>query len=106
MSSAAPAPLYAGMRVLVTGSDGLVGSAVREVGPSALPGAAFIFLGGRSSGGPDLRDAAATAAAFAAAAPTHILHLAARVGGLFLNMRCPVELGRCVEGSARVGPRE
>jgi len=79
------------MRVLVTGGTGLVGSAIREVCAAELPGAHFVFLG---SADVDLLDRAATQAAFAAHRPTHVIHAAARVGGLYLNLRAPVELGR------------
>lgn len=94
--SSAPAPPPLGlpsssMRVLVTGGTGLVGSAIREVCAAELPGAHFVFLGSADA---DLLDRASTLAAFAAHRPTHVIHAAARVGGLFLNMRAPVELGR------------
>ena len=79
------------MRVLVTGGTGLVGSAIREVCAAELPGAHFVFLGSADA---DLLDRASTLAVFAAHRPTHVIHAAARVGGLYLNLRAPVELGR------------
>lgn len=42
----------------------------------------------------DLRDAAQTDAVFAKYKPTHVIHLAAQVGGLFKNMRQKVEMFR------------
>ncbi|KAF4660143.1 GDP-L-fucose synthase [Perkinsus chesapeaki] len=74
--------------VLVTGGRGLVGKAVeQEVGrlPPTSPGAdaEWHFV---HSGDADLRDPEATAALFDNIQPTHLVHLAARVGGLFANM--------------------
>ena len=63
------------MRVLVTGGRGLVGSAVRATQPA---GASVEYVGTDKA---DLRDAAATAALFESIRPTHVIHLAARVGG-------------------------
>jgi len=42
----------------------------------------------------DLRDAASTSALFQRVKPTHVLHLAAQVGGLFANMKYQVEFWR------------
>jgi GDP-L-fucose synthase len=97
-----PSPVQSPARtvVLVTGGRGLVGSAVRAVveeaqsaGGSLLwPAAAeFVFA---SSADADLRDSTATRALFARVRPTHVLHTAGAVGGLFRNMREPVDLGR------------
>jgi NAD(P)-dependent dehydrogenase (short-subunit alcohol dehydrogenase family) len=70
--------------VLVTGGTGLVGRAVAEVvAADPIPGWTFVFAGSKDA---DLTDRAATAALFDRVAPTHVLHLAAFVGGLFANM--------------------
>lgn len=68
------------MRVLVTGGRGLVGSAVRATQPA---GVSVEFA---ASDRADLRDAAATAALFESVRPTHVIHLAARVGGVKANI--------------------
>ena len=73
------------MKLLVTGSSGLVGSAV-----VAQPGYEFIKA---SSKDVDLRDYAQTLDFFKQNLPFDgIIHLAANVGGLFKNMRMPVEM--------------
>jgi hypothetical protein len=70
--------------VLVTGGTGLVGRAVEDVvAADPIPGWTFVFAGSKDG---DLTDPAATAALFERVAPTHVLHLAAFVGGLFANM--------------------
>jgi GDP-L-fucose synthase len=70
--------------VLVTGGTGLVGSAVREVvAADPVPGWAWVFASSKDA---DLTDPAAVAALFDRVKPTHVLHLAAYVGGLFANM--------------------
>jgi GDP-L-fucose synthase len=48
----------------------------------------WVFAG---SGDADLRDIGATKALFEQAKPSHVLHLAAHVGGLFANMKHQVE---------------
>jgi GDP-L-fucose synthase len=71
--------------VLVTGGTGLVGNALRSV-VAADPSeehAIWIFLGRKDC---DLTDAVATKALFERLKPTHVIHLAARVGGLFANL--------------------
>ena len=57
----------------------------------ASKGEAWIFLSSRDA---DLRDKAATEAVFARHRPTHVIHLAALVGGLFSNMAKKVEFYR------------
>jgi len=71
--------------VLVTGGSGLVGSAIQEyVQKSGLDQQEkWIFL---SSHDGDLRNREATDAIFQRFQPTHVIHLAAKVGGLFANM--------------------
>jgi nucleoside-diphosphate-sugar epimerase len=94
---ATPAPAEAPPRaravVMVTGSSGLVGRALRDAveaeqaaaGSDAdeITAARWVWL---SSADGDLCDAAATAAIFERHAPSHVIHLAARVGGLFANL--------------------
>eukprot|EP01104_Vermistella_antarctica_P002482 TRINITY_DN12721_c0_g1_i1.p1 TRINITY_DN12721_c0_g1~~TRINITY_DN12721_c0_g1_i1.p1 ORF type:complete len:339 (-),score=102.56 TRINITY_DN12721_c0_g1_i1:104-1066(-) len=80
--------------VLVTGGRGLVGegikAALKEEGYSR-PNEEFVFLG-RADG--DLTKLADTKAVFAKYKPTYVLHLAAKVGGLFSNMKYKVEFFR------------
>eukprot|EP01090_Pellita_catalonica_P010688 TRINITY_DN22124_c0_g1_i1.p1 TRINITY_DN22124_c0_g1~~TRINITY_DN22124_c0_g1_i1.p1 ORF type:complete len:299 (-),score=40.09 TRINITY_DN22124_c0_g1_i1:88-984(-) len=54
-------------------------------------GEEWIFLGSKDG---DLRDPVATDALFAKHQPTHVIHLAAMVGGLFKNMKYKVEFFR------------
>lgn len=79
--------------ILITGGSGLVGQAIRSV--VAAEHAAgqnisdkFIFLSSKDG---DLRDYAACKAIFDKYQPTHVIHLAAFVGGLYRNMKYPVE---------------
>jgi len=75
--------------ILVTGGSGLVGRAIQEaVKTNKNPNETFIFLGSKDG---DLRDYTATEAIFKKHRPTHVIHLAAYVGGLFKNMKSPVE---------------
>ena len=75
--------------VLVTGASGLVGRALRSVVEAEAETqkehdvAEWIWL--RSADG-DLCNAADVAALFDKHRPTHVVHLAAHVGGLFANM--------------------
>lgn len=89
----ATAPVFEERRVLVTGGTGLVGSAIRKIvelsGPK--PGERWTFLDVADG---DIRDMAVTRALFERIRPTHVIHLAARVGGLFDNMRYKVEFWR------------
>jgi GDP-L-fucose synthase len=79
--------------ILVTGGNGLVGMGVREqVALKKLDANAQWFFA--SSKDADLRDLAATNAMFERVKPTHVLHLAAHVGGLFANMKYQVEFWR------------
>jgi len=78
--------------ILVTGGSGLVGSAIRYViehEPEGSrfgkkPGEKWIFV---NSSEADLRDAEQTKKLFDKYKPTHVIHLAAIVGGLFINMK-------------------
>ncbi|EAN97451.1 putative GDP-L-fucose synthetase [Trypanosoma cruzi] len=76
--------------VLVTGGSGLVGRALEAVqkrNPSADE--KWVFLSSRDA---DLTSMEATKAVFEKYRPDLVIHLAARVGGLFKNMRQPVEM--------------
>ena len=77
--------------VLVTGASGLVGRALRSVVEAeARSDAQWIWL--RSADG-DLCNAADVARLFDAHRPTHVVHYAAHVGGLFANMaRCALRV--------------
>ena len=89
---APPAP----STVLVTGGSGLVGEAIRAYIATAAaatpPGERWVFLSSKDG---DLRDRAATFALFARHRPAAVIHLAAFVGGLYANMKQPVEFFRC-----------
>ncbi|CAI6343648.1 unnamed protein product [Macrosiphum euphorbiae] len=72
--------------ILVTGGSGLVGSAIRtivETQNEALPDEKWIFTNSKEA---DLNDVQATRDLFEKYKPTHVIHLAAMVGGLFHNM--------------------
>lgn len=65
---------------LVTGGTGLVGRGLQDVVESEpVPGWSFVFVGSKDA---DLTCPAATAALFDRIDPTHVLHLAAIVGGI------------------------
>ncbi|KAI8037392.1 hypothetical protein M5D96_009526 [Drosophila gunungcola] len=71
-------------KVLVTGGTGLVGKALEAVIKEQAPtDEQWYFAGSKDA---DLTNLAATQALFARERPTHVIHLAAMVGGLFHNM--------------------
>lgn len=73
-----------GKVVLVTGGTGLVGRGVQwvtEQEPRADE--RWVFIGSKDA---DLLSLESTKALFERVKPTHVLHLAAKVGGLFANM--------------------
>jgi len=78
--------------ILVTGGSGLVGEAIKHIvdteEKSKHPDEQWVFLSSKDG---DLRDFEATKAVFTKYQPTHVIHLAAFVGGLFKNMKYPVE---------------
>uniref|UniRef100_A0A8C5DUJ5 GDP-L-fucose synthase n=1 Tax=Gouania willdenowi TaxID=441366 RepID=A0A8C5DUJ5_GOUWI len=87
-----PELLY--MRVLVTGGSGLVGRAIQHVVKEeggAKEGEEWIFL---SSKDVDLMKEEETRAVFEKHRPTHVIHLAAMVGGLFKNMTSNLDFWR------------
>ena len=71
--------------ILVTGASGLVGRAIQSVvnSPDHVPvgNERWVFLSSKDG---DLRDPAATQAIFEKHNPTHVIHLAAFVGGLVM----------------------
>ncbi|XP_019768105.1 GDP-L-fucose synthase [Dendroctonus ponderosae] len=70
--------------ILVTGGSGLVGKAIQTVLESDAKGdEKWIFVGSKDA---DLCDLNSTKALFEKHQPTHVIHLAAMVGGLFHNM--------------------
>lgn len=73
-----------GKVILVTGGTGLVGRAVQYISEQEpRPDESWVFAGGKDA---DLLSAESTKALFDRVKPTHVLHLAAKVGGLFANM--------------------
>ncbi|XP_063087261.1 GDP-L-fucose synthase isoform X3 [Cavia porcellus] len=74
------------MKILVTGGSGLVGRAIQKVvaDGAGLPGEEWVFVSSKDA---DLTDAAQTKALFQKIQPTHVIHLAAMVGGLFRNIK-------------------
>ncbi|KAJ0393245.1 hypothetical protein P43SY_007227 [Pythium insidiosum] len=81
-----------GRVILVTGGTGLVGRALQDhVERCRRVNDEWHFVGSRDA---DLRDFGQTAALFARLRPTHVLHLAARVGGLYSNMAHKVDFLR------------
>lgn len=79
--------------VLVTGGAGLVGSGIRRAleGDAEAEKEEWIYLSSKDG---DLVDRKAAEAIFERYKPTHVIHLAAKVGGLFHNMRKKVEFYR------------
>jgi GDP-L-fucose synthase len=70
--------------VMVTGGSGLVGSAIKDyVTANPHEKEEWVFLSSKDG---DLRDRKSTEAIFEKYKPTHVIHLAAKVGGLFANM--------------------
>ncbi|CAL8339752.1 unnamed protein product [Lota lota] len=75
------------MRVLVTGGSGLIGKAIEQVvmkDGEKREGEQWIFLSSKDA---NLVDLEQTRAVFEKHRPTHVIHLAAKVGGLYLHMR-------------------
>ncbi|GAA5881103.1 hypothetical protein JCM1840_007102, partial [Sporobolomyces johnsonii] len=79
--------------ILVTGGTGLVGTAIDYTIQHEAVGSRFgkfaeddkwIYLSSKDG---DLRDLKQTMAIFDKYKPTHVIHLAALVGGLFKNMK-------------------
>ncbi|KAJ3414758.1 GRR1-like protein 1 [Chytridiales sp. JEL 0842] len=80
--------------ILVTGASGLVGKAIEHVVNNCdderfrkREGEEWVFVGSKDA---DLTDLNETMALFDRVKPTHVIHLAAVVGGLFANMSAPL----------------
>ncbi len=70
--------------VMVTRGSGLVGTAIKDfVTANPKEGATWVFSSSKDG---DLRDRKATELIFEKFKPTHVIHLAAKVGGLFANL--------------------
>lgn len=81
-------------KVLVTGGTGLVGSAIKAVvesSPQQYADYEFVYLGSTDG---NLSDPGQTRQLFLHHSPTHVIHLAAMVGGLFRNMAHNLEFLR------------
>ncbi|CAK0911626.1 unnamed protein product [Prorocentrum cordatum] len=80
-------------KVLVTGGTGLYGKAIEAVikEDEAAKNEEWVFLSSKDG---DLVDRKAVEAIFEKHKPTHVIHLAAKVGGLFHNMRKKVDFYR------------
>ncbi|XP_058509658.1 GDP-L-fucose synthase-like [Solea solea] len=75
------------MRVLVTGGSGLIGKAIEHVvfkEGGKREGEEWFFLSSKDG---DLTDVEQTRAVFEKYHPTHVIHLAAKVGGLFMHLK-------------------
>ena len=80
------------MRVLVTGGSGLFGMAIQEiVQKENNKEEEWIFVNSKNA---DLRKYEDTFKLFELYKPTHVIHLAAMVGGLFKNLKYKVEFYR------------
>jgi len=78
--------------VLVTGGTGLVGKGIEIFLKSQnRPNERWVYAGSKDA---DLRKKEDVDALFQREKPTHVIHLAAAVGGLFMNMRRKVEMFR------------
>ncbi|ETE59823.1 GDP-L-fucose synthase, partial [Ophiophagus hannah] len=77
-------------RILVTGGSGLVGKAIQKViaDGEQQSDEKWIFVSSKEA---DLTNAAETSALFEKHKPTHVIHLAATVGGLFRNLNHNLE---------------
>jgi len=81
------------VKILVTGGTGLYGKAIESVisEDAQAKDEEWIFLSSKDG---DLVDRKAVEAIFEKHKPTHVIHLAAKVGGLFHNMRKKVDFYR------------
>nr|XP_002124066.1 GDP-L-fucose synthase [Ciona intestinalis]XP_026691007.1 GDP-L-fucose synthase [Ciona intestinalis] len=79
-------------RILVTGGSGLVGQGIKAASEAdKRSDEEFIYLCSKDA---DLTDREATKAVFKKHQPTHVIHLAAKVGGLYGNMRANLQFFR------------
>lgn len=78
--------------IMVTGGSGLVGRGIQQVvSTDTRPGETWVFLSSKDA---NLLDEAETRAVFEKHQPTHVIHLAALVGGLFANMKANCDFFR------------
>mmetsp|Transcript_13112 Transcript_13112/g.37207 ORF Transcript_13112/g.37207 Transcript_13112/m.37207 type:complete len:322 (+) Transcript_13112:146-1111(+) len=80
-----------GRTILVTGGTGLVGHGIKYAVEDAKLGKetdTWVYICSKDA---DLTNYGDTRKLFEKHRPTHVIHLAARVGGLFQNMKYPVE---------------
>lgn len=79
--------------ILVTGGTGMVGSAIKYISETEQkrPDEEWVFVSSKDA---DLSDRAATEALFEKYKPTHVIHLAALVGGLFRNLKYNLDFYR------------
>ncbi|CAI9737001.1 GDP-L-fucose synthase-like [Octopus vulgaris] len=79
--------------ILVTGGSGLVGQAIKTVvnDKEKEPNEQWIFLSSKDA---DLLDRQQTEELFERTKPTHVIHLAAMVGGLFRNLKYNLDFFR------------
>lgn len=70
------------MKLLITGGDGLVGNAFKQLVPDAIFPKIYEY---------DLRESDDVEAMFERYKPTHVIHLAGKVGGVLANMEEPVQ---------------
>jgi len=79
--------------ILVTGGSGLVGKAIEKVieTEDSRPDEKWIFLSSKDA---NLLDLDSAKAVFEKYKPTHVIHLAAMVGGLFANMKANLDFFR------------
>merc|ERR1712156_818373 len=79
-------------RILVTGGSGLVGQGIKAAWQKdPVEGEEFYWASSKDC---DLKDRESTKALFEKFKPTHVFHLAAKVGGLYGNMRANLEFFR------------
>ena len=80
--------------IMVTGGTGLVGKGIEAFiadCPEAAANESWVYLSSKDG---DLRSMEEVKAIFERHQPTHVIHLAAKVGGLFANMAEKVEFYR------------
>jgi len=78
--------------ILVTGGSGLVGRGIQQVvREDTRQGETWVFLSSKDA---NLLNEAETRAVFEKHQPTHVIHLAALVGGLFANMKANCDFFR------------
>lgn len=85
-----PTLYYCKMKtILITGGNGLVGSAIKTISERYKKRYNFIYLERKQC---DLLNYPSTLAYFIEKKPDFVIHLAANVGGLFKNMENPVQM--------------